>query len=77
MSISQDVSQNVVQRIYDYYLWTLTLADRRTVGWPLVDSPFPVLGLIGLYLGVVYFGPKVMKKLVLFIPVGLFNKTNF
>lgn len=47
---------------YDYYLWTLSLADERTRGWLLVDSPKPTLIYTLLYLLIVWAGPKVMKK---------------
>ncbi|KAL6435978.1 hypothetical protein ACFW04_005661 [Cataglyphis niger] len=47
---------------YDYYLWTLSLADERTRGWLLVDSPQPTLIYTLLYLLIVWAGPKVMKK---------------
>uniref|UniRef100_A0A336M8W2 Elongation of very long chain fatty acids protein n=1 Tax=Culicoides sonorensis TaxID=179676 RepID=A0A336M8W2_CULSO len=52
---------HAVQSAYDYYLWTLTLSDKRTQGWLFVDSPGPVFALIYLYLLIVYFGPKWMK----------------
>ncbi|KAK0088421.1 hypothetical protein PV325_012085 [Microctonus aethiopoides] len=47
---------------YDYYLWTLSLADERTRGWLLVDSPMPTLFYTILYLSVVWSGPKLMKN---------------
>ncbi|KAK0162708.1 hypothetical protein PV327_006464 [Microctonus hyperodae] len=47
---------------YDYYVWTLSLADDRTRGWLLVDSPMPTLFYTILYLLVVWSGPKVMKN---------------
>ncbi|KYM98310.1 PREDICTED: elongation of very long chain fatty acids protein 4-like [Cyphomyrmex costatus] len=47
---------------YDYYLWTLSLADERSRGWLLVDSPKPTLIYTMLYLFIVWMGPKVMKK---------------
>nr|BBF94986.1 elongation of very long chain fatty acids protein 6 [Orthetrum albistylum] len=48
--------------IYDYYLWTLSLADKRTQGWLLVDSPAPTLIYTAIYLFIVWIGPKLMKK---------------
>ncbi|XP_074000151.1 very long chain fatty acid elongase 4-like [Rhodnius prolixus] len=53
--------QEVLATGYDYYLWTLSLADRRTQGWPLVDSPLPTLLYTVLYLSVVVVGPRLMK----------------
>ncbi|XP_063702729.1 very long chain fatty acid elongase 4-like [Culicoides brevitarsis] len=61
MSHSLNSTKDVVQGVYDYYLWTLSLSDNRTKGWFLVDSPAPVLALIYLYLLIVYLGPKIMK----------------
>ncbi|KAG5313955.1 ELOV4 protein, partial [Acromyrmex insinuator] len=48
--------------VYDYYLWTLSLADERSRGWLLVDSPKPTLIYTMLYLFIVWVGPKIMKK---------------
>ncbi|CAG9769515.1 unnamed protein product [Ceutorhynchus assimilis] len=55
-------TQSVVQQAYDYYLWTLTLSDERTKGWPLVDSPIPTIIFTALYLFLVRIGPKYMEK---------------
>ncbi|XP_012267801.2 elongation of very long chain fatty acids protein 4-like [Athalia rosae] len=46
---------------YDYYLWTLSLADERTRGWLLVDSPAPTLMYTLMYLAIVWAGPRIMK----------------
>ncbi|KAB0802747.1 hypothetical protein PPYR_04933 [Photinus pyralis] len=53
--------QDYLSSIYSYYVWTLSLADARTKGWPLVDSPVPTFFYIMLYLLIVWSGPKVMK----------------
>ncbi|CAG9823215.1 unnamed protein product [Phaedon cochleariae] len=55
-------TQDLVHKVYDYYLWTLSLSDARTKGWPLVDSPVPTLFYIGVYLCIVWVGPRVMAK---------------
>ncbi|XP_039452962.1 elongation of very long chain fatty acids protein 4-like [Culex pipiens pallens] len=47
--------------VFGYYEWTLTLADPRTKGWPLVDSPVPTLLCVLAYLLVVWVGPKLMR----------------
>ncbi|XP_076387938.1 very long chain fatty acid elongase 4 isoform X1 [Megachile rotundata] len=52
----------LINDVYDYYLWTLSLADERTRGWLLVDSPKPTLIYTMLYLLIVWAGPKVMKN---------------
>lgn len=51
-----------VGKAYEYYLWTLSLSDSRTKGWPLVDSPMPTIGYICCYLFLVWIGPKYMKN---------------
>ncbi|KAI8439922.1 hypothetical protein MSG28_001378 [Choristoneura fumiferana] len=55
-------TQSVIQEYYDYYLWTLSLSDGRTKGWPLVDSPLPTVVYTALYLFIVWLGPKLMKN---------------
>ncbi|CAD1474263.1 unnamed protein product, partial [Heterotrigona itama] len=52
----------LINDAYDYYLWTLSLADERTRGWLLVDSPKPTLIYTMLYLFIVWAGPKIMRK---------------
>ncbi|KAK3909228.1 Elongation of very long chain fatty acids protein 4 [Frankliniella fusca] len=46
---------------YNFYLWTLSIADQRTRGWLMVDSPVPTLGYTVLYLIMVCVGPRLMK----------------
>ncbi|XP_034948903.1 elongation of very long chain fatty acids protein 4-like isoform X2 [Chelonus insularis] len=53
---------NLVRDAYNYYLWTLSIADDRTRGWLLVDSPIPTLICTAIYLFIVWIGPKIMKK---------------
>ncbi|XP_046395830.1 elongation of very long chain fatty acids protein 4-like isoform X1 [Ischnura elegans] len=55
-------TQETVYGLYNYYLWTLSLADVRTKGWLLVDSPLPTLLYTAVYLFIVWIGPKLMKK---------------
>ncbi|KAL3279453.1 hypothetical protein HHI36_016964 [Cryptolaemus montrouzieri] len=62
MSASANSSTNYVEKAYDFYIWTLTLADERTKGWPLVDSPLPTLAYTAVYLFLVWIGPKYMKS---------------
>ena len=43
-----------------------TCADRtdpRTNHWLLVESPWPMLSIVFLYLAVVFYGPKIMKSM--------------
>ncbi|XP_034240497.1 elongation of very long chain fatty acids protein 4-like [Thrips palmi] len=47
---------------YNFYLWTLSIADKRTRGWLMVDSPLPTLAYTVLYLIMVMVGPKLMKN---------------
>ncbi|KAH9523780.1 Elongation of very long chain fatty acids protein 4 [Bulinus truncatus] len=49
-----------LQAIKEWYNETMALADPRTEGFPLLDSPDKMLYLIGLYLFVVWQGPKWM-----------------
>lgn len=46
---------------YNFYLWTLSIADKRTRGWLMVDSPVPTLGYTVLYLVMVLVGPRLMR----------------
>lgn len=47
--------------VYNYYIWEN--ADPRTHNWFLAGSPFPMLGVIGTYLALVYFiVPKFMEN---------------
>ncbi|XP_063233158.1 very long chain fatty acid elongase 4-like [Bacillus rossius redtenbacheri] len=50
-----------VNKVYDFYLYTLSLADQRTQGWPLVDSPLPTAVYTALYLAAVWLGPRLMR----------------
>lgn len=50
------------RELIDYYEWTLTLADPRTKGWLMVDSPIPTIGFVILYLLMVWQGPKYMRE---------------
>lgn len=53
---------SIMKPIFDYYEWTLTLVDPRSIGWFLVDSPKPTFYLIFMYLTIVWLGPKIMRK---------------
>ncbi|XP_044761387.1 elongation of very long chain fatty acids protein 4-like isoform X3 [Coccinella septempunctata] len=57
-----ETAKHYVGNVYDFYLWTLSLADERTKGWPLVDSPVPMLTYIAIYLLIVWAGPRYMKN---------------
>lgn len=54
-------TQTMVGQLYDYYVWTLSLADDRTRGWLMVDSPMPTLLYTLLYLVIVSIGPRLMR----------------
>lgn len=62
MATLLNTTKTVLHEAYDYYLWTLSLSDSRTRGWPLVDSPTPTLFYTVLYLSIVWLGPKLMKQ---------------
>ncbi|KAJ8958334.1 hypothetical protein NQ318_017480 [Aromia moschata] len=55
-------TQSLAFKAYDYYLWTLSLSDQRTRGWPMVDSPAPTIFYTLLYLFIVWVGPKLMAR---------------
>lgn len=38
-----------------------TILDKRTRGWLLVDTPWPTLLSTMVYLGIVWYGPRLMK----------------
>ena len=38
------------------------ITDKRSKGWPLVDSPVPTLVYTLIYLSIVWAGPKIMKN---------------
>lgn len=67
----------LISDAYDYYLWTLSLADERTRGWLLVDSPVPTLFYTMIYLMIVWAGPKVMRKRKAFKLTWLLVPYNF
>ncbi|KAJ8914586.1 hypothetical protein NQ315_017291 [Exocentrus adspersus] len=62
MALVINSTQTLVSKAYDYYLWTLSLSDQRTRGWPMVDSPAPTLLYTLVYLFIVWIGPKLMAK---------------
>uniref|UniRef100_A0A182ILG8 Elongation of very long chain fatty acids protein n=1 Tax=Anopheles atroparvus TaxID=41427 RepID=A0A182ILG8_ANOAO len=47
--------------VFGFYEWTLTLADPRTKGWPMVDSAMPTFVCVCIYLFIVWIGPKIMR----------------
>lgn len=48
---------------FEFYYWMMSKSDPRTINWPLLGSPFPLLSIIFSY---VYFvkvlGPQWMKN---------------
>ncbi|XP_069679220.1 very long chain fatty acid elongase 4-like isoform X2 [Periplaneta americana] len=62
MSAFLNSTQSIIHEAYNYYLWTLSLADDRTRGWPLVDSPMPTILYTIVYLAIVWAGPRFMKN---------------
>lgn len=48
---------------------SFVVTDKRSKGWFLVDSPLPTLLLTCTYLGMVFAGPKFMRKWVNIKPV--------
>jgi elongation of very long chain fatty acids protein 4 len=51
-----------IKWLMNYYAELEKLADKRTRGWLLVDSPLPTFILVMIYLFIVWQGPKYMKK---------------
>nr|CAD7606848.1 unnamed protein product [Timema genevievae] len=54
-------THNMFSEVYGFYLYTLSLSDYRTRGWPLVDSPVPTILYTTVYLFIVWLGPRLMK----------------
>ncbi|XP_029562307.1 elongation of very long chain fatty acids protein 4 isoform X2 [Salmo trutta] len=50
------------QSVQSMRQWILENGDKRTDPWLLVYSPMPVAFIFLLYLGVVWAGPKLMKR---------------
>uniref|UniRef100_A0AAG5DP34 Elongation of very long chain fatty acids protein n=1 Tax=Anopheles atroparvus TaxID=41427 RepID=A0AAG5DP34_ANOAO len=61
MATANISESNPFYDVSGYYEWTLTLADPRTKGWPMVDSPMPTFVCVCIYLFVVWIGPKIMR----------------
>ena len=51
--------------------------DPRTTDWPLMSTPWPVLGLVSLYLVIVIFGPRLMMNREAFHINSLLMVYNF
>ncbi|PAA66344.1 hypothetical protein BOX15_Mlig003598g3 [Macrostomum lignano] len=51
-----------VSHAYDFYLWTLTRADKRVERWFLMQDYWPTWALMFLYLFAVHFGKKFMAN---------------
>ncbi|XP_060076375.1 elongation of very long chain fatty acids protein 4-like [Ylistrum balloti] len=52
---------DVLHKFKDLYDSALSLGDPRVGAWPLMVSPVPLLTLVGLYLMMVYHGPRAME----------------
>ncbi|XP_015911280.1 very long chain fatty acid elongase 4 [Parasteatoda tepidariorum] len=48
--------------VYQSYEWALSFSDKRVAAWPLMQSPFPTVMLIVLYLCSVHYGPQLMRS---------------
>lgn len=44
------------------YHFLMSLGDPRVNEWPLMETPFPTLGILTVYLLVVFLGPKLMRN---------------
>ncbi|EAA07022.4 AGAP010695-PA, partial [Anopheles gambiae str. PEST] len=67
---STNISESIpFYDVFGYYEWTLTLADPRTKGWPMVDSPIPTLTGVCIYLFIVWIGPKLMHDAECVYPI--------
>ncbi|KAJ1526065.1 hypothetical protein ONE63_009231 [Megalurothrips usitatus] len=57
-----NATSNILADGYNFYLWTLSIADDRTRGWLMVDSPVPTMVYTAMYLVMVATGPRLMKN---------------
>ncbi|XP_071809235.1 very long chain fatty acid elongase 4-like [Asterias amurensis] len=57
-----EIIADKVDHLYKFYLHTLTLSDPRVADWLLLDSPCWTIGIVLLYLLIVWLGPKVMAN---------------
>lgn len=53
---------NILENIQVWYNKLEAATDPRTRGWFLLGGPIPVFTICGLYLLIVWLGPKLMKK---------------
>ncbi|XP_068673719.1 very long chain fatty acid elongase 4-like isoform X2 [Montipora foliosa] len=51
-----------LQRILQYYQWSMQNGDPKTADWPLIATPWPTISFVALYLFIVKVGPKIMEK---------------
>ncbi|KAI1892307.1 hypothetical protein AGOR_G00131990 [Albula goreensis] len=57
-----DIVTHFVNDSIEFYKWSLSIADKRVEKWPLMESPFPTLGISCLYLLFLWLGPKYMQN---------------
>ncbi len=50
----------ILERIEDFYQWSLEKGCEQTVDWPLMKTPIPILIITALYVLIVITGPKLM-----------------
>ncbi|XP_068762372.1 very long chain fatty acid elongase 4-like [Montipora capricornis] len=56
------LKMTTVQRVLEYYKWSMQDGDPKTADWPLIATPWPTFSFIALYLFIVKVGPKIMEK---------------
>ena len=52
----------LLSNLVDFYQYVQSRKDKRVVNWPLTQSPFPTLAIVGLYCLFLVLGPRVMVK---------------
>ncbi|XP_068674605.1 very long chain fatty acid elongase 7-like [Montipora foliosa] len=56
------LKMTTVQRVLEYYKWSMQDGDPKTADWPLIATPWPTFSFITLYLFIVKVGPKIMQN---------------
>ncbi|CAF89154.1 unnamed protein product, partial [Tetraodon nigroviridis] len=59
---AMEILTHLVSDTFEFYKWTLTIADKRVEKWPLMDNPLPTLAISTSYLLFLWLGPKYMKN---------------
>ncbi|XP_064606299.1 very long chain fatty acid elongase 4-like [Liolophura sinensis] len=52
----------LVKQAEEFYGWMIEKGDPRVDDWLLMKTPFPIIVIFFAYIGLVIFGPKIMKN---------------